>query len=192
MVEGAPLAQVWPEQRAAAVAKALRDHVHLSTSRTTEQDLRFAQQQLVELALRAMAGGTDDPYTAITVFQQITPGIVTAVSRSEDANVLLDDADAPRVYLRPVTIQEIVDMPFDHVRPHALGFRIVAEALIDLAHHIRANAKDPAIAQSAAQHVATILEEAQDQLSARDIKLLREHAQTNFYDTAGPDSSRHT
>ncbi|MDC7089196.1 DUF2254 domain-containing protein [Corynebacterium pseudodiphtheriticum] len=195
MVEGAPLAQVWPEQRADAVAKALRDHVHLSASRTTEQDLRFAQQQLVELALRAMAGGTDDPYTAITVFQQITPGIVTAVSRSEDANVLLDDAGAPRVYLRPVTIQEIVDMPFDHVRPHALGFRIVAEALVDLAHHIRANAKDPAIAQRAERHVATILDEAQDQLSARDIKLLREHAQTNFYDAvnaAGPDGSQHT
>lgn len=182
VVEGAPLAQVWPEQRSDAVTKALRDHVHLSTSRTTEQDLRFAQQQLVELALRAMAGGTDDPYTAITVFQQITPGIVTAVSRSEDANVLLDDAGAPRVYLRPVTIQEIVDMPFDHVRPHALGFRIVAEALVDLAHHIRANAKDPAIAQLAAQHVATILEEAQDQLSARDMQLLREHARANFYD----------
>ena len=192
VVEGAPLAQVWPEQRADAVAKALRDHVHLSTSRTTEQDLRFAQQQLVELALRAMAGGTDDPYTAITVFQQITPGIVTAVSRSEDANVLLDDAGAPRVYLRPVTIREIVDMPFDHVRPHALGFRIVAEALVDLAHHIRANAKDPAIAQSAEQHVATILEEAQDQLSARDMQLLREHAQTNFYDAAGPGSAQHT
>lgn len=192
VVEGAPLAQVWPEQRADAVAKALRDHLHLSASRTTEQDLRFAQQQLVELALRAMAGGTDDPYTAITVFQQITPGIVTAVSRSEDANVLLDDAGAPRVYLRPVTIQEIVDMPFDHVRPHALGFRIVAEALVDLAHHVRANAKDPAIAQSAEQHVATILEEAQDQLSARDMQLLREHAQTNFYDAAAPDSSQHT
>lgn len=192
MVKGAPLAQVWPEQRADAVAKALRDHVHLSASRTTEQDLRFAQQQLVELALRAMAGGTDDPYTAITVFQQITPGIVTAVSRSEDANVLLDDAGAPRVYLRPVTIREIVDMPFDHVRPHALGFRIVAESLVDLAHHIRANAKDPAIAQSAEQHVATILEEAQDQLSARDMQLLREHAQTNFYDAAGPGSAQHT
>ena len=192
VVEGAPLAQVWPEQRADAIAKALRDHLHLSTSRTTEQDLRFAQQQLVELALRAMAGGTDDPYTAITVFQQITPGIVTVVSRSEDANVLLDDAGAPRVYLRPVTIQEIVDMPFDHVRPHALGFRIVAEALVDLAHHIRANAKDPAIAQRAEQHVATILEEAQDQLSARDMQLLREHAQTNFYDAIGPVGSQHT
>lgn len=192
VVEGAPLAQVWPEQRADAVAKALRDHLHLSTSRTTEQDLRFAQQQLVELALRAMAGGTDDPYTAITVFQQITPGIVTAVSRSEDANVLLDDAGAPRVYLRPVTIQEIVDMPFDHVRPHALGFRIVAEALIDLAHHIRVNAQDPEIAKRAERHVATILEEAQDQLSARDIKLLREHAQTNFYDAVGPAGSQHT
>ena len=40
--------------------------------------------------------------------------------------------------------------------------------------------------------MATILEEAQDQLSEREIKLLREHAQTNFYDAAGPDGSQHT
>ncbi|MDK4322355.1 hypothetical protein [Corynebacterium pseudodiphtheriticum] len=40
-------------------------------------------------------GGTDDPYTAIAVFQQIIPGIVTAISRSGDANVPLDDAAGP-------------------------------------------------------------------------------------------------
>ena len=83
-------------------------------------------------------------------------------------------------------------MPFDHVRPHALGFRIVAEALIDLAHHIRVNAQDPEIAKRAERHVATILEEAQDQLSARDMQLLREHAQTNFYDAVGSDGSQHS
>lgn len=192
VVEGAPLAQVWPEQHADAVAKALRDHLHINASRTTEQDLRFAQHQLVELALRAMAGGTDDPYTAITVVQQMTPGIVTAVSRSEDANVLLDDAGAPRVYLRPVLIREIVDMPFDHVRPHALGFRIVLEAFVDLAHHIRVNAQDPEIAKRAERHIATILDEAQDRLSDRDQQLLRDYARTNFYDAVGPDSSQHT
>ncbi|MDK4207000.1 hypothetical protein [Corynebacterium pseudodiphtheriticum] len=40
--------------------------------------------------------------------------------------------------------------------------------------------------------VATILDEAQDRLSKRDMQLLREHAQTNFYDAAAPDSSQHT
>lgn len=122
----------------------------------------------------------------------MTPGIVTAVSRSEDANVLLDDAGAPRVYLRPVLIREIVDMPFDHVRPHALGFRIVLEAFVDLAHHIRVNAQDPEIAKRAERHIATILDEAPDRLSERDQQLLRDYAQANFYDAAAPNGSQHT
>ncbi|WKS32939.1 hypothetical protein NLL45_05095 [Corynebacterium propinquum] len=41
-------------------------------------------------------------------------------------------------------------------------------------------------------HIATILDEAQDQLSARDQQLLRDYAQTNFYDAATPNGSQHT
>ncbi|WKS27216.1 hypothetical protein NLL49_08300 [Corynebacterium propinquum] len=41
-------------------------------------------------------------------------------------------------------------------------------------------------------HVATILDEAQDRLKERDMQLLREHAQTNFYDALGPDGSQRT
>ncbi|MDK4239100.1 hypothetical protein QP919_00680 [Corynebacterium propinquum] len=41
-------------------------------------------------------------------------------------------------------------------------------------------------------HITTILDEAQDRLKDRDQKLLREHAQANFYDALGPDGSQRT
>lgn len=177
IAKGEPVAQVWPQESTDAFASAIRDHLHTAPSRTTDQDVRFAQQQIVELAVRAMSSGTNDPYTAINAIQQVASGILTVVGREESANVVVDENGAPRLYLRPVTVEEIVDMPFDHIRPFSLGTRIVLEALVDLAARIRVAAVDPTIAERADQHVDFIVAEAD--LQERDAELLRRYVETS-------------
>lgn len=181
IVKGEPLAQVWPEERAADIESALHDHVHTGTSRTTGQDVRFAQQQVVELAVRAMSNGTNDPYTAVNAIQQVASGVLTSVGRPDSANVIVDDNGAPRLYLRPVRIDEIVDMPFDHVRPYSLTTRVVLEALVDLAARIRVAAEDPEVAARVERHVDVILKEAT--LEDRDAELLRSYVETSRRET---------
>lgn len=181
VVKGEPLAQVWPEERAEDIEPALRDHIHTGSSRTTDQDVRFAQQQVVELAVRAMSNGTNDPYTAVNAIQQVASGVLTAVGRPDSANVLVDGHGAPRLYLRPVTIEEIVDMTFDHVRPYSLTTRVVLEALVDLAARIRVAAVDPEVAARVEHHVDVILKEAD--LEDRDDELLRAYVDTSRRET---------
>ncbi|MBB1484478.1 DUF2254 domain-containing protein [Tessaracoccus sp. MC1865] len=177
VIEGEPIAQMWPAERAEGVEPHLRDHLHTRPSRSTEQDVRFAEQQIVELAVRGLSPGNNDPYTAVNAIQQVASGVTTVVSRAESANVLVDEEGVPRVYLRPVTIGEIVDTPFDHIRPYALGARIVLEALVDLAARIRVAAVDPEVARLADLHVDTILSEAE--LGARDTAALRSYVETS-------------
>ncbi|MDO5534187.1 MAG: DUF2254 domain-containing protein [Propionibacteriaceae bacterium] len=148
-----PVAVVWPPEHAAEAQAQVRDHLHVAPSRSTSQDVRFAQQQVVELAVRAMSPGTNDPYTAINAIEQVTYGVLAAVKRPGSGNTLLDDDLAHRVYVRPVTVQEIVDMPFDHLRPFCTQTRSVLEALVDLAARIREAAEDPDVAASADRHV---------------------------------------
>lgn len=181
VVEGEPIAQVWPAERGEAMTPNLRDHLHTASSRSTDQDVRFAQQQIVELAVRAMSPGTNDPYTAVNAIQQVASGVLTVVRRPEGANVIVDDNRAPRLYLRPVLIEEIVDTPFDHIRPYGLGSRVVLEALIDLAARIRVAAADPDVALRADRHVDTILREAT--LGPRDTELLRAYAEASRSET---------
>lgn len=181
VVKGEPIAQIWPAERGESMEANLRDHLHTASSRSTDQDVRFAQQQIVELAVRAMSPGTNDPYTAVNAIQQVASGVLTVVGREEGANVIVDDAGAPRLYLRPVKIQEIVDTPFDHVRPFSLTTRIVLEALVDLAARIRVAAVDPEVAQRAERHVDTILKEAQ--LDERDSELLHAYVETSRKET---------
>ena len=168
-----PLALVWPADRREAAEPKIRDHVHVGPSRTTEQDVRFAEQQVVELAVRALSPGTNDPYTAINAVEEVAAGILTAVTRPETGHILLDDAGAPRLYLRPVTAAEIVDMPFDHLRPYALGSLIVLRALVDLAARIRVAAVNPDLAARADRQVDQLVAAAEGTLTGPDQVSLR-------------------
>ena len=174
-----PLALVWPRDAVEAMQPSVRDHVHVGASRTTEQDVRFAEQQVVELAVRALSPGINDPYTAINSVEEVASGIIGAVGRPETGSVLLDDDGAPRLYLRPVRAAQILDMPFDHIRPYALGSAIVLRALVDLAARIRATAVDPEHAARADRHVQTMLTEAEGVLAAGDLTALRDYAEAS-------------
>ncbi|HSO68735.1 MAG TPA: DUF2254 domain-containing protein [Arachnia sp.] len=174
-----PLALVWPVEAVEVVLPKIRDHVHVGPSRSTDQDVRFAEQQVVELAVRALSPGTNDPYTAINAVEEVAAGVLTAVARSDTGTILVDDDGAPRLYLRPVRAAEIVDMPFEHLRPYALNTRIVLEALVDLAARIRVAAVDPEVAARADTHVDSLVKEAAAHLTAPDLALLTEHVATS-------------
>ena len=58
VVEGLPLARVWPPEAAPAVTRSLERSHATGAHRTLSQDLTFAIDQLVEIAIRgALAGG---------------------------------------------------------------------------------------------------------------------------------------
>ncbi len=68
------------------------------TSRTSTQDIEFSVDELVEIALRALSPGINDPFTAITCLHWITAGLASLGGRD-----LARDADgrlygAERVY----------------------------------------------------------------------------------------------
>ena len=61
------------------------------TSRTTTQDIEFSVDELVEIALRALSPGINDPFTAITCLHWITASLASLGGRD-----LARDADGRR------------------------------------------------------------------------------------------------
>jgi len=55
--------------------------VTLADGRTPHQDLRYAVQQLVEIGVRGLATGTNDPYTAVGAVDALTGALVVLASR---------------------------------------------------------------------------------------------------------------
>jgi uncharacterized membrane protein len=116
IVEGFTLATVWPASAAADVTRAMaRAHV-TGPNRTLTQDLTFAIDQLVEIAIRALSPAVNDTFTALTCIDWLSDGLckLTArwkprrVHRDREANVRVIAADAP--YSR------FVERAFDKIR----------------------------------------------------------------------------
>ena len=71
VVEGLPLATVWPPDAARPIAKRLeRAHV-TGPHRTLAQDLPFAMDQLVEIAIRALSPAVNDTFTALDMHRLV-------------------------------------------------------------------------------------------------------------------------
>ena len=66
VVRDYPMATVWPAGAATAVRTALRRAHVCGPTRTLAQDLSFAVDQLVEIALRALSPAVNDTFTALT------------------------------------------------------------------------------------------------------------------------------
>lgn len=170
-----PLFRVWPEHRAEELADRLRRTVSLGDSRSADQDVRFAEQQVVELAVRALSPSTNDPYTAVNAIEEVAAGIVAAVSRPLPGDTVVVDG-VHRLRYGVVGLDEIVDMPFDQIRPHATGHVSVLFALVDLAARIGSATVHPAVERQVREHVDVLLEQFRDSApNPRDLARAEHH-----------------
>lgn len=160
VVTGSPLARVWPGHDAEALADKLVTCIDLGRKHDPASDPFYAQQQVVELAVRALSPGTNDPYTAVNVIEELAPALSELVASPHPASALEDESGTPRVFLRPVTLAELIDLPFHQIVPFADGQALVHRALVDLAGHIEQHNIHPELAGRAWAHVERIRDQA--------------------------------
>ena len=113
VVEGSPLATVWPAVKANdELAAALNRAFVLGRQRTYTQDVGFALDQLVEIACRALSPGINDPFTALTCIDRIGEALFQLVER-EMPSPYRYDADARLRIIAPAA-------NFSHLADRAL------------------------------------------------------------------------
>ena len=80
---------MWPASAAARIERALdRAHV-VGPHRTLRQDLQFAIDQLVEIAIRALSPAVNDTFTALTCIDWLGDGLCKITATG------LPDGDLP-------------------------------------------------------------------------------------------------
>lgn len=91
----------------------------LGNHRTPDQDIQFGVYQLVEIAVRALSPGLNDPFTAITCIDQLGSALCRLVSRDIPPSYQYDPQDQLRLIAPPVTFAEIIDTAFNQIRQHS-------------------------------------------------------------------------
>jgi uncharacterized membrane protein len=146
---------VHPEGRANdELAARIATAVILGTDRTPTQDLEFSIRQLVEIALRALSPGINDPYTAVAVIDRLAASLALAMQRDMEPALHRDGDGAVRVVARPSTFTGLVDRSFNEIRQSASGTPAILihllDAIADLACFARTREQRDALARHAA------------------------------------------
>jgi uncharacterized membrane protein len=116
VVAGEPLADVWPAAAAPAVARALGGAHATGRHRTLTQDLSFAVDQLVEIAIRALSPAVNDTFTALACIDWLGDGLCKVADRWQPTPVQRDSAGHVRVITITVSFRRLVQRAHDKIR----------------------------------------------------------------------------
>ena len=139
VVRDHPLATVWPPGAAPAVSRALRVAHITGSNRTLAQDLAFAVDQLVEIAIRALSPAVNDTFTALTCIDWLGESLCKITTRWHPLRVHRDTHGYVRVITAHVSYSGLVERAFEKIRQASRGMPAVQirqlEALTKIADH---------------------------------------------------------
>lgn len=136
IVTGDALVLVSPPNDAPEFVKSVRAAFTLGTARTPIQDVRFALQQLVEVAVRGLASGTNDPYTAVTALDLAATALVDLLGRPGAAAALTDKDEKPQVIVHWPDPDELIREVFAGITTYGLDHPLVVDAAVRLAERL--------------------------------------------------------
>jgi len=143
VAEGQPLAHVWPAKAAPGVARALGGAHATGPHRTLTQDLSFAVDQLVEIAIRALSPAVNDTFTALACIDWLGDGLSKIAERWHPEAVHRDAAGWVRVITRTVGFRRLVERAHDKIRQASRAMPAVMIRQLDGLVNIMSNAGSP-------------------------------------------------
>jgi len=96
--------------------QALTRAIHLATSRSFEQDPKYAIRLLVDIAIRALSPAVNDPTTAVQALDQIEDLLRRLGCRQLEAGYARDAAGRIRVIFPVPTWKDYLALAFDEIR----------------------------------------------------------------------------
>jgi uncharacterized membrane protein len=132
VVASCPLALIWPESRATdRLTDQVRTLFVLGNQRTSDQDIEFGVNQLVEIAVRALSPGLNDPFTAMTCVDHLGSLLCRLATRDMPSHYRYDHHNQLRVIAPANTFPEVTDAAFNQVRQYSRSSVAVTIRLLE-------------------------------------------------------------
>lgn len=162
----------------------LQDTLIAGKVRTPHQDAEFSIRQMVEIAVRALSPGINDPYTAIACIDNLIATMCYLTGVKFPSEYRYDEEGNLRVVAVTLTFEGLMDVAFNQIRQFSAGSPSVVirlmEAMVTINNFARTgNLKK--VAQKHAQMVFRLAEkhfeeqEDLDDLRGRSKQILADH-----------------
>jgi len=156
------VALVWPAGHVdKELEREIRQAFRIGNTRTPTQDVAYAVNQLVEMAVRAMSAAINDPFTAMTCLDYIGEGLALFIRQGEKAPQFYDRDGRLRLVLEPVTFEELLSGAFDMLRHCSCDNASVLQHILKVIDVISHATKTLEARQHLERHVILILAESQ-------------------------------
>lgn len=132
VVQGSDLVLVFGGERVNKhLTKKINDVFVLGLQRTEQQDVEFSVNQLVEIAVRALSPGINDPFTAIRCIDQLSASLCHLAQREIPSPYRYDDNNKLRVIAKPISFEDMTDAAFNQIRQYGKMSVAVTIRLLD-------------------------------------------------------------
>ncbi|MFW6323889.1 MAG: DUF2254 domain-containing protein [Desulfovibrionales bacterium] len=134
LIQGAVLAKVWGKGiDRQELEKAVARCITFAKYRSALQDLEFVFDQLVQIAVRALSPGINDPFTAINCLDRLGAGLARMAERElVNSPYFLDRNGDLRLVRERFTFESMVESSLSPIRNYGSGSVEVMLHLIDV------------------------------------------------------------
>jgi len=116
---------------------AFRGQLSLGSRRTPQSSIEFDLKALVEVALRALSPGINDPYTAAACIDRLADGIRVLMNRETEHRVTRDGEGNVRIIHMPETFERNLSLAFDPIIKAGQDHEIVVSKLAEVLSQLR-------------------------------------------------------
>ena len=142
--------------------------------RTPTQDLEFSIRHLVEVAVRALSPGINDPFTAVAVIDRLRGGLARLANKQLSPPALPDDEGKLRLVRHVTTFSGAVDASFNQIRQAGAAKPAVLISILKaigaLAEHLRMPEQRDVLARHASLAVAAARREVSEPRDVEDVE----------------------
>lgn len=171
MLDG-PFADIYPPEAVDAVAGRIQTHYLLGPVRTPTQDPYFLFDQLLEVAVRALSPGINDPFTATACVDRIAESLNLLSRRHLPPPTHSDDEGTVRLVVPYPELGPLTHHLFAELRAYGAGDPLVASHLAVTLRRMQASTDNDELIRAAELEIERLLESATGRLTAADYKSL--------------------
>lgn len=142
---------------------AVRNATALGHSRGSAGDAEYAVRQLVEVAVRALSPGINDPHTAMSVLDRLGAALCDLAGTQLPSGVTLQD-DKVVLVVPNFTYGSLADVMFNMIRQNAAGSTAVMLRILDVLTAVIACEKDESRRSVLLRHANLVWTDAQREI----------------------------
>lgn len=142
----------------------IRDAFVLGDQRTADQDPEFVVQELVEVAVRSLSSGTNDPYTAVNCIDHLGSAMARIARRPMPPDRVRGPDGRVRLLRQPITFAELTCAAFDPIREYGRRHSSVLIRLLDVIESVADDVRRPDELEELRWHADKVLDSGREGL----------------------------